>query len=148
MVRPPDWQSRMASALAERRKASFVWGHHDCVAFASCIAEAICGIDFMSAFHGRYKTKIGAYRILKKYAGGGLEEGTVKLAAEFGLLEIVPRMAQRGDIVLAEIPIGAYEDNVTVDSIGVCLGERIAFAGPQGFVQIPIVKARRAWRVP
>ncbi|MCZ6523770.1 MAG: hypothetical protein O7A68_07890 [Alphaproteobacteria bacterium] len=144
MMRPFDWQSRMAEALAARRESPFAWGRHDCALFACDVAEAVCGIDFAASLRGRYGTKRGAYAALKRFAGGELEKAAERIARDHGCPEVAPLMARRGDIVLAEIAI----DGGSSDALGICLGEWIAFAAGRGFVQLPLTKARRAWRVP
>ena len=143
-MRPFDWQSRMSRALAARRETPFAWGRHDCALFACDVAEAVCGIDFAAPLRGRYGTKRGAYAVLDDFAGGGLEQAAEKIASDHVCAEVAPLMARRGDIILAEIPV----DRASADALGICLGERIAFAAERGFVQLPLVKARRAWRVP
>ncbi len=143
-MRPYDWQSRMSEALAARREAPFVWGRHDCALFACDVAEAVCGINFAASLRGRYGTKREAYAVLDGFAGGGLEQAAEKIARDHGCPEVAPLMARRGDIVLAEIAI----DGGSSDALGICLGEWIAFAAGRGFVQLPLTKARRAWRVP
>ncbi len=144
MTRPPDWQSRMAQALKTRRERPFAWGRHDCGLFACDIAEAISGVDLAAALRGRYSTRRGAFRALKSFAGGGIETAIEKIAKDHGCAEVPPLMAQRGDILLAEVLV---HSEVLEDSLGVCLGETAAFAAAQGFVQLPIAQARRAWRV-
>ncbi len=144
MMRPFDWQSRMSRALAARRETPFAWGRHDCALFACDLAEAVCGIDFAAPLRGRYGTRREAYAVLDDFAGGGLEQAAEKIARDHGCAEVAPLMARRGDIILAEIPIAGASG----DALGICLGERIAFAAERGFAQLPLVKARRAWRVP
>ncbi len=143
-MRPFDWQSRMSRALAARRETPFAWGRHDCALFACDVAEAVCGIDFAAPLRGRYGTKRGAYAVLDDFAGGGLEQAAEKIASDHGCAEVAPLMARRGDIMLAEISV----DGAPGVALGICVGERIAFAAGRGFAQLPLVKARRAWRVP
>jgi hypothetical protein len=88
--------------------------------------------------------------LLRSLAGGGLEQAVEKAAQEYGCEEVSILMARRGDIVLAEIHAHSESDEAAVrvlsDSLGVCLGERAAFASRVGFIQHPITFARRAWR--
>ena len=145
MTRPYDWPERMAKALDNHREVSFAWGSHDCALFAGDVAQSICGVDFAEGLRNRYKTALGAARVLKRFAGGGLEQAAEKIARDHDCPEIAPLTAQRGDIVLAEVLVS---DGLLSDSFGVCLGERVAFATSKGFVQLPLAKARRAWRIP
>ena len=144
MTRSYDWPERMMKALNDSRDTLFAWGSHDCALFACDIAQIVCGIDFASALRGRYETGLGAARVLKRFAGGGLEEAAEKIASDNDCLEITPLTAQRGDIMLAKVLVS---DGVLRDSLGICVGERIAFASKRGFVQLPLTEARRAWRV-
>ena len=134
----------MHAFIEGRRNSPFRWGRHDCAIFACDVAEVVCGIDFAEPLRGKYATKRGAYAALKRFAGGGLEQAAERIARDHGCPEVAPLMARRGDIVLAEIAI----DGGSSDALGVCLGEWIAFAAGRGFVQLPLMKARRAWRVP
>ena len=145
MTRPFDWQSRMSRALTARRETLFAWGGHDCALFACDIARVVCEIDFAEPLRGRYTTRLGAYKVLKDYGGGGLEETAEKIAKDHDCEEVTPLMARRGDIILAKILV--YGE-VLEDSLGVCIGERAAFAAAQGFVQVPMTQTRRAWRIP
>ena len=145
MTRFYDWPEQMMKALTARRNMPFSWGSHDCALFACDIAQIICGIDFAAGLRGRYETSLGAARVLKHFAGGGLEEAAERIASDSDCLEITPLTAQRGDIILAEVLVS---DGILRDSLGICLGEHIAFASERGFVQLPLTSARRAWRIP
>ncbi len=144
MTRSYDWPERMAKALDNCRSTPFSWGSHDCGLFVCDITQIICGIDFAADLRGRYKTSLGAARVLKRFAGG-LEEATEKIMHDNDCLEVKPLTAQRGDIILAKVLVS---DDMLRDSLGVCLGERVAFASERGFVQLPLIEARRAWRIP
>ncbi len=145
MTRPYDWPERMAKVLNNCRGVSFAWGSHDCALFACDVAQSVCDIDFAEGLRDHYETPLGAARTLKRFAGGGLEEAAEKIARHHDCPEVIPLTAQRGDIILAEVLIS---DGLLSDSLGVCLGERVAFATKQGFTQLPLTKARRAWRIP
>lgn len=148
MTRPPDWQSKMIAALAARRDEPFVWGGHDCALFACDIAEAICGIDFAEPLRGHYTTRRGAYKVLKSFAGGALEEAAAKIAEDHNCEEVPILMARRGDIVIAELTVTYDGHEYVQDCLGVCLGQGAAYATGTGFAQAPITQARRAWRIP
>lgn len=143
-MRAVGWEERMKEALAARKDTLFAWGHHDCVLFACYVIEATCGIDFAKDFCCKYATEPEACEIIKDYAGGGIEEAVEKIALEYKCEEVPPSFAQRCDVMLGEVLI---HGDVMGDSIGVCLGEFVAFAAPIGFVQLPISATRRAWRI-
>ena len=127
------------AAIRAKRGEPFAWGRNDCATFACDIAEAVCGVDFAGPLRGRYKSRVGAARVLKSFARGGLEAAAEKIAEEHGLAEIAPLMARRGDLVLVDTDLGP--------ALGVCVGESIASAGPDGVALMPLSAAQRAWRV-
>ena len=145
MIRPPDWQERMIKALKLKQSLPFSWGSHDCALFACDIVQAICSVDFALLFRGKYETEKEAHKVLKAFAGGGLEQVIEKLAKEHDCKEVPILKAQQGDIMLAEV---LTPGDVFRDSLGICVGERIAFASKKGLVQLPLSSAKRAWRTP
>ncbi len=145
-MRSFDWQSKMSHALATRRKKPFVWGTHDCGLFACDITEAVCGIDFAAPFRYRYKTRRGAYMALKAYSGGGLTAVAEKISGEHNLEEVQPLLARRGDLILARR--STVESSCLSATLGVCLGEGVAFVANPGFILLPIMQDYRAWRTP
>ncbi len=145
-MRSFDWQSKMLQAVKARRNIPFAWGTHDCGLFACDITEAVCGTDFAAPFRGHYSTKLGAYKALRRYAGGGLTKVAEKISREHNLEEVQPLLARRGDLVLASVTI-ADTPNLRI-ALGICLGEKVAFASNPGFVLLPITLDYRAWRTP
>ncbi len=122
-----------------RRGRSFQWGVHDCCTFACDVIRDAGGVDYAAPFRGRYRSAAGAARVLRRFAGGGLEAAAEKIAQDNGLEEVPPLMAQRGDFVLLDAAEGP--------ALGVCLGATFIAAGPAGAVSLPLKRARRAWRV-
>jgi hypothetical protein len=112
---------------------------HDCCLFACDVIADAGGRDFAAPFRGRYRTAAGAARVLRRFAGGGLEAAAEKITQDNGLEEVPSLMAQRGDFVLV--------DETEGPALGVCLGETFVAAGPAGAVTLPLKRARRAWRV-
>lgn len=144
MTRPFDWPERMIDAIAARRDTPFAWGSQDCALFACDVAKAVCGVDFAAPLRGRYSTGIGAARVLKSFAGSdakecGLEAAVEKIAAGHDRPEVAPLMAQRGDLVLL--------DTLAGPALGICIGEHVATAGPEGVALLPLADVTRAWRV-
>jgi hypothetical protein len=122
-----------------RRDRSFQWGVHDCCTFACDVIHDAGGVDYAAPFRGRYRSAAGAARVLRRFAGGGLEAAAEKIAQDNGLEEVPPLMAQRGDFILLDAAEGP--------ALGVCLGATFIAAGPAGAVTLPLKRARRAWRV-
>lgn len=142
MKRSEDWPKRLHDYLTAMRGLPFAWGTHDCCMHVFNAVRAIAGIDIGEPFRGRYSNVGEATRIIRRYAGGGVEELAEKLFATHGLPEISPALAQRGDIALFNDEAGRpilgilALDGVTVQSVG------LKFA-----VGVPIRQCRRAWRV-
>jgi hypothetical protein len=134
--RRSDWPERLADAVRAARSRPFVWGRHDCALFAFDCVLAMTGEDHLAAFRGRYRSAKGAVRALKRIGGvKTLEELVAGILGAPGQAQT----AQRGDLVLLDTEIGP--------ALGVCLGARCAFAGPDGLAYAPTVAAREAWRV-
>ena len=139
MDKPYNFHELLLSAVAARRGTPFEWGENDCALFACDVLLEATGQDFAAPFRGRYKSAVGAARVLKKFSGGGLEATAEKIARDEGHAEVAPLMAQRGDMVLVEAEAGP--------ALGVCLGEAAAVAGQEGMIMVPARSWLRAWRV-
>ena len=136
MRRTPDWPERLADAVRAARARPFAWGEHDCALFAFDCVLAMTGEDHLAAFRGRYRSAKGAVRALRRIGGvKTLEELTTRILKRPAL----PETAQRGDLVMIDGELGP--------TLGICLGARSAFAGPDGLVFAPTATVRRAWSV-
>lgn len=130
LTRVEAWPVRLAQAIEEARLAPFVWGAHDCATWAFSVAASLRG-EARPRWIGRYRTRVGAARVLRR-EGLRLEDvGTAILGEPLAS----PLMAHRGDVVFAR---GAY---------GVCIGQDVAHPGPEGLVMTRLAVADRAWRV-
>ena len=141
MNRFQDWPLRLEAYLSFVSEDAFAWGSNDCALFACNVARELTGVDLAEKFRGKYHTKAGAYAALKKFSGGGLESIATKMAAEHGMKEVPPLMAQRGDIVLLETTQGPTLAIVSMDGI------HVTAPGPASLELWPLDKGRRAWRV-
>ena len=110
----------------------FQWGTNDCCMFAVGCVEAITGVDYGKPYRG-YKSKSGAARRLSD--GGGVDGIATNALGE----PKNPKLAKRGDVVMFDIGFG--------DSLGLCLGSKIAAVSEQGLMFIPMSKAIKAWSV-
>ena len=121
--------------LAEAEGKRFQDGTWDCALMVAAWVERVQGIDGASPWRGRYATRIGWLRILKRE--GGIEAVIARGAALVGLKETTE--PKRGDIGVARLPSGEL-------MAVICIGERWASAGARGlaaFVAEPV----RVWRV-
>lgn len=121
--------------LEEAAGKRFQDGTWDCALMVAAWVERVKGIDGASPWRGRYATRIGWLRILKRE--GGIEAVIAKGAALVGLSET--NEPRRGDIGIARQPNGDL-------MAGISLGERWASAGTRGLA-VCLASPVRAWRV-
>lgn len=134
-MRKPNWPEILAAKIEAARNTPFSWGTHDCCMFSADVVLAMTGTDYAEEFRGKYTTATGATKALKKYGLGSIENS---LTVKFGE-PVHPFKAGRGDVVLADMPTGK--------ALGICLGEKAAFAGKDGMVLLPMNLWLCAWRV-
>ena len=129
-----DWETRLHDYLASMANAEHVYGVSDCALFASGAVLAMTNCDPAAEFRGKYKTELGAARVLRKIGAGDLES---TFDAKF--TEIGPAFAQRGDLIWDG------------ENVGVCFGAFAFFMGAQdgenGLVRLPRTEFVKAWRV-
>jgi len=142
MARCNNWPAKLALFVEEKRNQPFVWGENDCALFTCDWIIILTGADCAAELRGRYRTALGASRLLRRF--GGLERLIEGNAEEFGWKEIPVRAAQRGDIVIAFLP----ENRAAMPcAVGVVVGAKAVFAGTAGIVFVPLLQCARAWRV-
>lgn len=139
MKRREDWPELLKAYLDGARTRSFAWGENDCILFAAGAVEQMTGIDTASEFRGKYKTEMGAARLLRKLAPSGLPHA---IARALGAEEISPLQAWRGDVVL--IPIGDGKSAVGIVDLR---GTAVVSVGEVGVEYRPLSAAVKAWRV-
>lgn len=91
---------RLSEYLREGAATPFVWGSSDCCLFVCSWVLAQRGVDPMATWRGRYHTRTGAYRRIKK--GGGMVATVSAEMKAAGLAET--NSPQPGDVGL--IPMG------------------------------------------
>lgn len=131
-MRRPDWEQRLVAAV--EATGPFVWGEADCCRFAARVVEAMTGANPARLHAGLGTDARDAQAIVT--AAGGLYP---LLAAALGAT-IETARAGRGDVMLMDC-IGARE------TVGICMGERVACQGADGVVYLPRHRASAAWRV-
>lgn len=143
MARYEDWPKRLQDYIAERRAQPFAYGTNDCCQFARGAAIAITGQDPM-ALVSSYKTATRA-KVLQGRLGASLEEAVESVLGGLGYEAVSPAFAQRGDIVLAEVP----SDGGLMPATGIVdfCGTRALFVGQNGLCSLPVSKCLQAWRV-
>jgi hypothetical protein len=140
LTRLPDWPERLAAFLRESADKPFEWGTNDCALRACSAVEAITGTDIAAALRGRYKTELGAARVMRRFAGN-LEAVAEQIAYEFAIREVTPLFARRGDVVLLDTPLGPSLGMVAMN------GHTAEFKVNDGLLRAPVAACRRAWRI-
>ncbi len=134
-IRIPGWERRLAEAIEAARARPFAWGSHDCAIWAFDLRRDLTGgADVAALWRGRYRTALGAARMMRRLGWPSLE------AAGRALLgEPVPsvHLARRGDLLLAGTGLG----------FGICLGARAAGIAPAGLTFAPLAACTLAWRI-
>lgn len=134
MTRVEYWPQVLADFLAAADRP-FCWGTWDCGLMAANCVLAMTGVDIAAEFRSRYKTARGARRVMR----GSMGEMMTRVAATYGMPEVHIRLAQRGDMVMIDTPLG--------EALGICTGATVACTGPDGLVFRPMARALRAWRI-
>ncbi len=132
LTRYLDWPERLAKLISHADKQKFCLGVHDCCFFAADCIFAMTGVDLAQELRG-----MPVKPILKGY--GGVAFLAAIKATDYKMKIIPARAARRGDICLLNGGRG--------DTLGVCLGARVACPGEEGLVFYPLSAARNAWMV-
>jgi hypothetical protein len=96
----------------------------------------VTGEDLAAAYRGKFTTKGGALRVLKKTGFDSLDDLVASL-----LPEVHPSQARVGDI--ATFPM----DDAFGCTLGVVNGERVLVLRPEGIGSMELLQAKRAFRV-
>lgn len=134
MQRLPDWRSRLHVTIAGVETQPFEYGKNDCALFGASIVFALTGTDPAEAFRGRYKTKLGGVRAIRK---AGFKDQLDFLEKTFA--EIHPAFAQVGDLGLVDTADGP--------AVVAILGPLAAGVGPEGLTRFEVSKITKAFRV-
>jgi hypothetical protein len=143
MKRIAGWPERLHAYLEGAARRSFAWGLHDCCTFACGAVQAMTGVDPMVELRGTYASKREALCRLRDT--GGLDALAGSIAAALHAEEIPVLMAQRGDVVIADLS----QDDGVFPSLGVVGldGRSAVFAMQDGPHRVALRQCRRAWRV-
>ena len=133
-TRVPHWEQVLADAIRQASARPFAWGQHDCATWAFDLHRDLTdGPDHAALWRGRYRTRVGCARVLRRLGWTSLEDGGRALLGN--PLEDV-RRAHRGDLILGGAP----------EAFGVVIGAKAAFVAPDGLVRLPLSVCRLAWR--
>ena len=139
--RLPGAAEALGRLLAQRQRAPFAWGVHDCCLWVADAVRAQVGVDPAAALRGRYATALQARRVIA-VAGGSL---AALARAALGEPLRSPMRACAGDVGLTLCP--AATDDEDRSTLAVCLGGWWAAPGAHGLVLLPMSAAIAAWKV-
>jgi hypothetical protein len=157
------WQELLHNYLLRRQREAFQWGTMDCCLFACDAILELTGVDLAADFRGKYDSLLSAVRAMKRFttevtevteeitklpnyqitnSEDPVEMVAIKIARIHGIEEVPVLMAQRGDILLLDSPLGK--------GLGILglRGTHVHCAGPDGVVDVPLKECLRAWRIP
>lgn len=147
--RKENWPRLLLEAIEEKKHARFQPGTHDCCISTCDLIERMTGADIAIEFRG-YSDRKGMEETLAEH--GGVDGIAESVTTEYGLAEIPPSMAQRGDLLMLDFseykkdipnaPDGAVFAIVDMDGI------HAVACGYKGWTRVPIKAcAKRAWRI-
>lgn len=113
------------------------WGRDDCALWCADILKAALGYDAAAHFRGRYRTRIGAHRVL---GGGGLPHALRLASRRHGWRRVRPERADVGDVGLAVL-VGVVS-TVICRKPGWFVGR-----SEMGWTALPASMAKVAWSV-
>lgn len=100
-MRLPDWELRLARAMAPHFKAKWQYGSCDCLIICLDAIEAVTGLDIYPEFRLSYTTEAGGVKLLKRKGFDNVEQ-----LWEHTLDEIPIARAQRGDLCIIDTAYG------------------------------------------
>ena len=146
MLRYSDWPERLSNFILQRNNTPFEWGKSDCCLFALDAVQTINGSDPAHFFRGRYSTMRSAFKLLKEFSGGGVEETVEKIFMEMGRKQIPLDLSNSGDVVLMEVK------NVHPEAHGLTAGilfdKTMAIVqGTDGLVYVDNADIKKVWAI-
>ena len=146
MKRLSNWEALLADEIGRNLTRGFEWGAYDCALAACDFIRAQTGVDPASAYRGKYHSEDEAAAI----TGGDLGTFAAGIAQSFGMQEVAPLMAGRGDLVLIDNgPPHAPSGHPQSLALGVVdlTGQYALCAGTRGLMKLKHERWKRAWRV-
>lgn len=135
MKRFENWPSELARMIAVAEREPFEWGKNDCCLWTADVVHALTGVDYAEQFRGAYDTEEQAYMIMDLLGEPTIKETVTVLLGE----PININFVQRGDVVM-----GIFDGAQT---LGICIGAKVAFKTLNGLIQLPLAKCDCAWRI-
>jgi len=125
-----NWRSALNKYFEE--VAPFAWGQNDCCKFCAGAVKAMTGKDYAFDFE-QYSSKTQALRLLRKY------NGVYGVVSKCLGAPIDKRFAGYGDVAMFTTEQG--------DTLGICVGTKIAAVSDKGLIFLPIAMATQVWSI-
>ena len=138
--------STLQEYIESVRYKEFEWGRFDCMLFvANCVRILNPNLDIMRGFRSKYKSRLGAEKILRKETKEGTFKAFIfKTCDRLNLEAIDPNFAQRGDIIMFS---GETINGDVDDAVGICIGYNFIYAAPiGGLAHVHMGLAEHCWR--
>lgn len=135
-MRVDGWESKLMTWVQDAQQRPFRWGEWDCALAATDCVMLLTGDDLGADFRGHYSTHKGSLRTIKNLGYDGLKSiATDRLGEPL----VTPKLAQRGDVVLAKTDNG--------QALLICIGTQAVGPGESGMVSVEMDHCLKAWRV-
>ena len=142
LTRKSNWQSALAEYLTASAGVRFAYGVFDCGLFVAGAVTAMTGVDVVPGVRGSYGDRRAALGQVCAICGAKTMERLAEyLTAKYGMPEVNPRLAQRGDAVLLR--------HGRTSSLGLVAmhGTEILTPYRGGLLRLPLEHATRAWHI-
>jgi hypothetical protein len=133
-IRHANWAMRLEGFLQKNAARPFQYGEWDCCLFVCSAIDAMTGTDPGWEFRGKYDSAKTARRF------GKVEKIAETVTARYGMKEVQPGFAQRGDLVMIK---RSWDRSLGIISVS----GLITVVGEQGLILATRQDVVRAWRV-
>lgn len=134
------------AAMLQWSQQPMQWGSDDCMLAVANIVRGIVGRDPARRFRNRYRTRIGALRMLGR---GGTEKAARDSARALHWRRITPGEAAPGDVGLAMVMASDTHGKLRpVHAAMICRAKGwFVGRGERGFTALPSAKVEMAWAI-
>ncbi len=133
-MRHPNWRPALRDYVEDVARKPFRYGSHDCALFTAGAVKAMTGVDYARGWRSQYRSLAKGRKLL---AEKGHKDHVALVASLYP--EIPVLRAQVGDIAVLDGDGG--------DALGVVQGALVWAADPNGLRSVPLIQAKRAFRV-
>ncbi|MCK1322157.1 hypothetical protein IVA94_14900 [Bradyrhizobium sp. 156] len=134
-VKRASLEVELLAAMQRAASHRMQWGRDDCALWCADILKAALGYDGAAPFRGRYKTRIGAHRVL---GHGGLPRALRQASRRHGWRRVRSDRADVGDVGVASL--GGVISTVICRKPGWFVGR-----SDEGWTALPASMVKVAW---